>query len=68
MFRYAGGAPLKRHWNGSLPRYAMFESELAVIKAEQDPLGSQIFDTAYGLGFRGGLDEWERLMEAVARR
>jgi hypothetical protein len=26
------------------------------------------FDTAYELGFRGGLDEWERLMGAVARR
>jgi hypothetical protein len=26
------------------------------------------FDTACELGFRGGLDEWERLMGAVARR
>ena len=26
------------------------------------------FGTACDLGFRGGLDEWERLMEAVARR
>jgi septal ring factor EnvC (AmiA/AmiB activator) len=26
------------------------------------------FDTAYELGFRGGLDEWNRLMGAVARR
>jgi hypothetical protein len=26
------------------------------------------FDTACELGFRGGLDEWERLIGAVARR
>jgi hypothetical protein len=26
------------------------------------------FDTACDLGFRGSLDEWERLMGAVARR
>ena len=26
------------------------------------------FNTACELGFRGGLDEWERLMGAVARR
>ena len=26
------------------------------------------FDTACELGFRGSLDEWERLMSAVARR
>ena len=26
------------------------------------------FDTACELGFRGSLDEWERLMGAVARR
>ena len=26
------------------------------------------FNTACDLGFRGGLDEWERLMGAVARR
>jgi hypothetical protein len=26
------------------------------------------FDTACKLGFRGSLDEWERLMGAVARR
>ena len=26
------------------------------------------FDTACALGFRGSLDEWERLMGAVARR
>jgi hypothetical protein len=26
------------------------------------------FNTACDLGFRGTLDEWERLMEAVARR
>lgn len=26
------------------------------------------FNTARELGFRGGLDEWERLMGAVARR
>ncbi len=26
------------------------------------------FNTAYELGFRGSLDEWERLMGAVARR
>ena len=26
------------------------------------------FDTACELGFRGNLDEWERLMGAVARR
>jgi hypothetical protein len=26
------------------------------------------FDTACGLGFRGSLDEWERLMGAVVRR
>jgi hypothetical protein len=26
------------------------------------------FDTACNLGFRGSLDEWERLMGAVARR
>ena len=26
------------------------------------------FQTACELGFRGGLDEWERLMGAVARR
>jgi hypothetical protein len=26
------------------------------------------FETACGLGFRGSLDEWERLMGAVARR
>ncbi|HZS18162.1 MAG TPA: hypothetical protein VFA51_09560 [Candidatus Udaeobacter sp.] len=70
------------------------ESELAEMKAEQDPLASHIyvsrrhyrnvndtksgkrrdmaarlsFDTACELGFRGGLDEWERLMGAVARR
>jgi hypothetical protein len=70
------------------------ESELAAMKAEQDPLASHIFvarrryrnvndtksgkrremsarlsfDTACGLGFRGSLDEWERLMGAVARR
>src|SRR5439155_17209673 len=70
------------------------ESELAAMKAEQDPLASHIFvsrrhyrnvndtksgkrremmarlsfDTACELGFRGSLDEWERLMGAVARR
>ena len=70
------------------------ESELAAMKAEQDPLASHIFvsrrhyrnvnDTESGkrremmtrlsfnaacdLGFRGGLDEWERLLGAVARR
>jgi hypothetical protein len=70
------------------------ESELAAMKAEQDPLASHIFvsrrhyrkvngtksgkrrdmtarlsfNTACELGFRGGLDEWERLMGAVARR
>ena len=26
------------------------------------------YDTACGLGFRGSLNEWERLMGAVARR
>lgn len=26
------------------------------------------FDTAWHFGFRGSLDEWERLMGAVARR
>jgi hypothetical protein len=26
------------------------------------------FNTVYELGFRGGLDEWERLMGAVAKR
>jgi hypothetical protein len=26
------------------------------------------FNSACELGFRGSLDEWERLMEAVARR
>ena len=26
------------------------------------------FNTACGLGFRGSLDEWERLMGAVAKR
>jgi hypothetical protein len=26
------------------------------------------FDTACNLGFRGSLDEWERLMGAVARQ
>ena len=70
------------------------ESELAAMKAEQDPLASHIFvsrrnyrnandtksgkrremkarlsfDTACELGFRGSLDEWERLMGSVARR
>jgi hypothetical protein len=70
------------------------ESELASMKAEQDPLASHIFvsrrhyrnvsdtksgkrretmvrlsfNTACELGFRGGLDEWQRLMGAVARR
>jgi hypothetical protein len=70
------------------------ESELAAMKAEQDPLASHIFisrrsyrnlndtksgkrremtarlsfNTACELGFRGSLDEWERLMGAVARR
>ena len=70
------------------------ESELAAMKAEQDPLASHIFvsrrhyrhvndtksgkrrettarlsfKTACELGFRGSLDEWERLMGAVARR
>jgi hypothetical protein len=69
------------------------ESELAAMKAEQDPLASHIFisrrnyrnvtdtksgkrremiarlsfNTACELGFRGSLDEWERLMGAVAR-
>jgi hypothetical protein len=71
-----------------------FESELAAMKTEYDPLASHIFvsrrdyrnvnDTKSGkrremnarlsfnaaceLGFRGSLDEWERLMGAVARR
>jgi hypothetical protein len=70
------------------------ESELAAMKAEHDPLASQIFvsrrsyrnvndtksgkrreviarlsfNTACKLGFRGSLDEWERLMGAVATR
>jgi hypothetical protein len=70
------------------------ESELAAMKAEQDPLASYIFvsrrnyrnvsdtksgkrremtarlsfNTACELGFGGSLDEWERLMGAVARR
>jgi len=70
------------------------ESELASMKAEQDPLASHIFvshryyrnvndtksgkrremtarlsyNTACELGFRGSLDEWERLMGAVAGR
>jgi len=70
------------------------ESELAAMKAEQDPLATHIFvsrrhyrnandtksgkrremttrlsfNTACELGFRGSLDEWERLMGAVARR
>jgi hypothetical protein len=70
------------------------ESELATMKAEQDPLASHIFvarrhyrnanDTKGGkrretnallsfnaaceLNFRGSLDEWQRLMGAVARR
>ena len=70
------------------------ESELAAMKAEQDPLASHIyisrrnyrnvsdtksgkrrevmarlsFQTACEVGFRGSLDEWERLMGAVARR
>jgi len=70
------------------------ESELAAMKAEQDPLASHIFvsrryyrnvndtksgkrrevmarlsfNTACELGFRGSLDEWQRLMGAVARR
>jgi hypothetical protein len=52
------------------------------MKTEHDPLASHIFlsrrhyrkvsDTKSGkrceLGFRGSLDEWERLMGAVARR
>lgn len=70
------------------------ESELAAMKAEQDPLASHIsvsrrhyrnvndtksgkrremiarlsFNTACELGFRGSLNEWQRLMRAVARR
>ena len=70
------------------------ESELAAMKAEHDPLASNIFvsrrsyrnvndtksgkhremtarisfNTACELGFRGSLDEWERLIGAVARR
>ena len=70
------------------------ETEVAAMKAEQDPLASHIFisrrhyrhandtksgkrreinarlsfNTACELGFRGSLDEWERLMGAVARR
>jgi hypothetical protein len=70
------------------------ESELAAMKAEQDPLASHIFvarrhyrnvydtksgkrrettarlsfNTACELGFRGSLDEWNRLMGTAARR
>jgi hypothetical protein len=70
------------------------ETEVAAMKAEHDPLASQIFisrrhyrnakdtkggkrreinarlsfNTACELGFRGNLDEWERLMGAVPRQ
>ncbi len=70
------------------------EAELAVMKAEHDPLATHIFlsrrdyrnandtkggkrrevnarlsfNTACELGFRGSLDEWERLMGALAKR
>ena len=70
------------------------ETVVETMRAEHDPLASQIFvssrhyqnlsetksgkrrgmnarlsfDTACELGFRGSLDEWERLMGAVARR
>jgi hypothetical protein len=70
------------------------EAVLASMKAEHDPLASNIFisrryyrnandtksgkrreisarlsfNTACELGFRGSLDEWERLIGAVAKR
>lgn len=46
----------------------------AAMKAEHDPLlrreinARLSFNTACELGFRGSLDEWERLMGSAARR
>jgi hypothetical protein len=58
--------PLASHIFTSRRRYRSINDTKSGKRREM--MARLSFDTACGLGFRGSLDEWERLMGAAARR
>jgi hypothetical protein len=62
----AGHDPLASHIFVARRRYRNMEDTKSGKRREMNARLS--FDTACELGFRGSLDEWNRLMGAVARR